>query len=337
MISRRRFITDAVIALTPLVVTASAQAQQQGRAMRIGWLDAGVTPIKARPSRALTPFVQRLKELGWIEGHTFVIDSRFAETYWDRLPGLAQELVAREVDVIVTIGTATVMAAKKATTTIPIVMAGAGEPLELGLVPSLARPGGNVTGVAHNPGPEFAGKSLELLKDAAPKISRVAILWDSGALHEDPSLEGQRAAARALGLSLLIHDTTDAHSEAAFAAVLSAVKSEGAQAMFVYPNFISAKHARALLSFLSAQRIPSMFQDDWFVEQGALFSHYANWADLRRRAAEYVDKILKGARPGDLPVEQPTKFELVINLKTANALGLTIPHSILLRADHVIE
>jgi len=140
-----------------------------------------------------------------------------------------------------------------------------------------------------------------------------------------------------LGLSLLIHDITEAHSDAAFAAVLSAVKSEAAEAVLVYPNFIAAKHARTILAFLSAYRLPSMFQDSWFVEQGALFSHYANWISLRRRAAEYVDKILKGAKPGDLPVEQPTKFELVVNLKTAKALGLTIPQSVLLRADEVIE
>ncbi len=314
-----------------------AEAQQQGKVVRIGWLDPSPIPTAAAPSRALTAFKQRLEELGYIEGRDVVIESRFADTYWDRLPGQAQDLVGRGVDVIVTIGTATVMVAKKATTTIPIVMAGVGEPLELGLVPSLAHPGGNVTGVAHNPGPEFAGKSLNLLKDAAPKISRVAVLWDSGALHEDPSLEGQRAAARMLGLSLLIHDITEAHDDAAFAAVLSAVKSEAAEAMFVYPNFIAGKHARAILAFLSANRLPSMFQDTWFAEQGALFSHYANWISLRRRAADYVDKILKGAKPGDLPVEQPTKFELVINLKTAKAFGLTIPQSLLLRADEVIQ
>jgi putative ABC transport system substrate-binding protein len=334
MITRRLFLGTLA---GGLAMPRAAKAQQQGRVVRIGWLDPSPTPTAVTPSRALTAFGQRLKELGWVEGRNVVIESRFADTYWDRLPGLAQDLVARGVDVIVTIGTATVMVAKKATTTIPIVMAGAGEPLELGLVPSLAHPGGNVTGVAHNPGPEFAGKSLELLKDAAPKISRVAVLWDSAALHENPSLEGQRAAARMLGLSLLIHDIAEAHSGVAFAAVLSAVKSEGAEAMFVYPNFIAAKHARAILTFLAAHRLPSMFQDAWFVEQGALFSYYANWISLRRRAAEYVDKILKGAKPGDLPVEQPTKFELVVNLKTAKALGLTIPPSVLARADEVIE
>jgi ABC-type uncharacterized transport system substrate-binding protein len=163
------------------------------------------------------------------------------------------------------------------------------------LVSSLSHPGGNVTGLAHNPGPEFAGKSLELLKNASPKISRIAVLWDSAALHENPSLEGQRAAARALGLSLLIHDIADAHTDMEFAGVLAAVKTEGTEAMFVYPNFIAAKHRRAILAFLSANRLPSMFQDSSFVEQGALLSHYANWVTLWRRAADYVDKILKGA------------------------------------------
>jgi putative ABC transport system substrate-binding protein len=332
LIKRRVFLgmLAAGLAATARMVSA------QGKTARIGWLDAGPTPTAA-PSRALTAFKQRLGELGYVEGRDFVIESRFADTYWDRLPDQAHDLVRRGVDVIVTIGTPTVMVAKKATTTVPIVMAGAGEPLELGLVPSLAHPGGNVTGVAHNPGPEFAGKSLELLKDAAPTLSRVAILWDSGALHEVPSLEGQRETARTLGLTLQIHDITDAHSETAFASTLSKVRSQSPEAVFVYPNFIAAKHARAILAFLAADRLPSMFQDAWFVEQGALFAYYANWNDLRRRTAEYVDKILKGAKPGDLSVEQPRRFELVVNLKTAAALGLTIPQSILLRTDRIIR
>ena len=336
MMDRRAFIGTLAVGFLA-ASRARAEAQKQGKVVRIGWLDPSPTPTAARPSRALSAFSQRLRELGYVENRDVVIESRFADTYWDRLPGQAQDLVDRGVDVIVTIGTATVMVAKKATTMIPIVMAGAGEPLELGLVTSLAHPGGNVTGVAHNPGPEFAGKSLQFLRDASPKISRVAVLWDSAALHENPSLEGQRVAARMLGLSLLIHDIAEAHSEAAFAAVLSALESEGAEAVFVYPNFIAAKHARAILAFLSAHRLPSMFQDAWFVEQGALFSHYANWTSLRRRTAEYVDKILKGAKPGDLPIEQPAKFELVVNLKTAKTFGLTIPEFVLLRADKVIE
>ena len=336
MMDRRTFI--GTLALGLLAASgARGETQEQRKIVRIGWLDPSQTPAAGTQSRALASFTQRLRELGYVEGRDVAIDSRFADTYWDRLPRQAQDLVARGVDVIVTIGTATVLVAKKATTTIPIVMAGAGEPLELGLVPSLAHPGGNVTGVAHNPGPEFAGKSLELLRDAAPRISRVAVLWDSAALHENPSLEGQRAAARTLGLTLLIHDIAEAHSEGVFAAVLSKLESEGAEAVFVYPNFIAGKHARAILAFLSAHRLPSMFQDSWFVEQGALFSHYANWNTLRRTTAEYVDKILKGAKPGDLPIAQPTKFELVVNLKTARTFGLTIPESLLLRADKVID
>lgn len=334
--NRRTFIRLTSLGLAIGARPYAAEAQQ-AKIARIGWLDAGMTPSAAAPSGALRDFEERLTELGRVPGRNVVIEQRFADTYWDRLPGLAQDLVRQHVDVIVTIGTATVFHAKKATTTIPIVMAGAGEPLELGLVSSLSHPGGNVTGIAHNPGPEFAGKSLELLKAASPKISRIAILWDSLALHENPSLEGQRAAAGPLGVSLLIHDVANAHTEPEFGRVLADVKAGGADAMFVYPNFIAAKHRRAILEFLSANRMPSMFQEDTSVEQGALFSHYANWHTLRRRTADYVDMILKGTKPGDLPVEQPTKFELIINMKTAKALGLTIPPSLLLRADRVIE
>jgi putative ABC transport system substrate-binding protein len=296
-----------------------------------------MTPTATVPSQALATFKQRLKELGYVQERDFIIESRFSDTYWDRLPDMAADLVSRRVDVIVTIGTATVMIAKKATTTIPIVMAGAGEPIELGLVPSLSHPGGNVTGLAHNPGPEFAGKTLELLKEASPKISRIAILWDSSALHEGPSLEGQRKTASSLGLTLLIHDIADAHSEDSFATLLASIKSEGADAAFVYPNFIVAKHRKAILAFLTTNRLPSMFQDVSFAEQGALFSYYANWTELRRRTAEYVDKILRGAKPGDLPVEQPPRFDLVVNLKTAKGFGLTISPSILAFASKIIE
>jgi len=315
--------------------TASAVAREG--AWRIGWLDPNMTATASAPSGALADFEGRLKELGYVPGRDYVMETRFSDTYWDKLPDMARDLVARHCDVIVTIGTRTVLIAKEATTTIPIVMGGAGEPLELKLVPSLARPGGNVTGVAHNPGPEFAGKSLELLKDASPTISRVAILWDSGALHEDPSLEGQREAAKALGLTLLIHDIVDAHTGEAFDKLLAAVAAEKPDAIFVYPNFISAKHVGKILAFAAEHRLPSMFQNADYIQKGALFSHYADWHVLRRRTADYVDKILKGAAPGELPVEQPQSFGLVINLKTARELGITIPQSTLARAARVIE
>jgi ABC-type uncharacterized transport system substrate-binding protein len=221
--------------------------------------------------------------LGYVPGRDYVLETRFSDTYWDKLPEMARDLVARGVDVIVTIGTRTVLIAKEATKTVPIVMGGAGEPLELGLVPSLARPGGNVTGVAHNPGPEFAGKSLELLKDASPKISRVAILWDSGALHEDPSLDGQREAAKALGLSLLVHDIVDAHSDEAFDRLLATVATEKPDAVFVYPNFISIKHAGKILAFVAAQRLPSMFQNDAYAVRLTLGGHRKTWQSTRER------------------------------------------------------
>jgi ABC-type uncharacterized transport system substrate-binding protein len=335
-----RYLRIAVC-LTAILIAAALTLSTKGSARegpwRIGWLDPNMTPTAESPSGPLAVFEKRLQELGYVQGRDYVIEARFSDTYWDELPSMARDLVARKVDVIVTIGTRTVMIAKEATKTIPIVMAGAGEPLELGLVRNLAHPGGNVTGVAHNPGPEFAGKSLQLLKDAAPPIARVAILWDSGALHEDPSLEGQREAAKALGLTLLIHDVTDAHDAAAFAALLSAVESENPDAIFVYPNFIAAKHGRAILEFIAAHHLPSMFQQTSFAEQGALFSHYADWTELRRRTADYVDKILRGAAPGNLPVEQPKSFDLVVNMTTAKALGLTVPEAILLRAKRIIE
>jgi putative ABC transport system substrate-binding protein len=324
------------IALFMLLACATGAAAREGP-WRIGWLDPGMTPTADAPSPALADFEQRLRELGYLPGRDYVLETRFSDTYWDQLPEMVRDLVARRVDVIVTIGTRTVLIAKEATTTIPIVMGGAGEPLELKLVPSLAHPGGNVTGVAHNPGPEFAGKSLQLLKDASPKISRVAILWDSGALHEDPSLDGQREAAKALGLTLLIDDITDAHTDEAFDRLLASVAAKKPDAVFIYPNFISIKHAGKILAFVAAHRLPSMFQNSDYVNKGALFSHYADWHVLRRRTADYVDKILKGSSPGEIPVEQPQHFDLVVNLNTAKALGLTIPQTILMRAERIIE
>ena len=335
MILRRAVCVSLYAVLAIIALTLGASAREGP--WRIGWLDPSMTPTEKTPSGVVADFEQRLKELGYVPGRDYVLETRFSDTYWDGLPEMARDLVARHVDVIVTIGTRTVLIAKEATTTIPIVMGGAGEPLELKLVPSLAHPGGNVTGVAHNPGPEFAGKSLELLKDAVPKISRVAILWDSGALHEDPSLEGQREAAKELGLTLLIHDINDAHSDEAFAALLATVGSEAPDAVFVYPNFISGRHAAKILAFVAARHLPSMFQNSDYAGRGALFSHYADWHALRRRTADYVDKILKGAAPADLPVEQPSSFDLVVNLTTAKALGLTIPQSILVRASRIIE
>ena len=312
-------------------------ALAQEKVWRIGWLDPNPPPMPGKPSANLETFRNALSELGYIENRNYVIEGRFADTDWDRLPRLAKELVDSGVDIIVTIGTPPVEAAKNATSTIPIVMAGSADPVEHGLVASLALPGGNVTGVTHSPGPEFAGKSLQLLKEVAPNISRVAVLWDSGGLHEGLSLDAQRAVAQDAYITLLAHDVKGVKSAEEFGSILSAISEERADALFAFPNFVNGKYGQAILDFVMVHRLPSMFQDDGFVEKGGLLYYYTDWLSLRRRAATYVDKILKGVRPADLPVEEPSKFQLIINQKTATALGLAIPPSILSGADEVIE
>jgi putative tryptophan/tyrosine transport system substrate-binding protein len=216
-------------------------------------------------------------------------------------------------------------------------MAGSGNPVENGLVASLGHPGGNITGVTPSPGPEFAGKGLEFLKEVAPNISRVAILWDSSTVHETFALDAQRAVAPKLGLTLLPHDVKDVRSGDDLAATFSEITKEGGDALFVYPNFVNGKYASRITRFASASRLPAMYQDTYYIDNGGLISYYTNWLSLRRRAAFYVDKIIKGAKPADLPIEEPTTFQLVFNLKAAKALGLSIPPSILTRADQVIE
>ena len=328
-----------IFSLTIIALSSSFApgALAQSKVWRIGWLDPNPPPVAGKPSWSLEIFRKALGELGYVENRNYVIEGRFADTDWDRLPKLAKELVDRGVDIIVTIGTPPVEAAKNATSTIPIVMAGSADPVEHRLVDSLARPGGNVTGVTHSPGPQFAGKGLQLLKEVAPNISRVAVLWDSGGLHEGLSLDAQRAVARDAQIALLAHDVKGVKTADEFGSILSEISEERADALFVFPNFVNGEYEQAILDFVAAHRLPSMSQDDSFVKKGGLLSYYTDWSSLRRRAATYVDKILKGARPADLPVEEPSKFQLIINRKTATALGLTIPPSILSRADDVID
>jgi putative ABC transport system substrate-binding protein len=324
----------ALLVTLSLAIPLAGEAQSPEKVVRIGYLSPAEPPTPAAPSESLDAFKQGMRALGYVEGRHFAVETRFADAKFERLPGLAAELVALPVDIIVTIGTPTAKAAKQATATIPIVMAGSADPVEHGLVASLARPGGNVTGVTHSPGPEISGKGIELLKEAVPTVSRVAILWDSSGIHEGLSLENQKMVARKLGLTLL---PFDAKTLDELKAALAAIPRERANGLFVFPNFINAKHFELIMDFAKTQRLPTMHQGSWDVEHGGLISYYTNWLDLRRRAAVFVDKILKGARPGDLPVEQPTKFDLVINLKTARALALTIPPSILAQASQVIQ
>jgi putative ABC transport system substrate-binding protein len=325
---------DTVIALLALgAATIAVEAQPGARVARIGYL----SPNLASSPYLRDAFLQALRDLGHVEGRNVVIEYRDAEGKLERLPALAAELLALKVDVIfVAGGTRVTLAAMQATKTIPIVFAGVGDPVESGLVTTLARPGGNVTGLS-SLGPELVGKRLELLKLAVPRLERVAVLYLPGALGERTDKEmltGADVAARALGLRLQI---VEARGPDEFARAFSDMSSGRAGALTVLPSNRFLREHRHLADLAAEKRLPAVYTSREFVDAGGLMSYGANSADLHRRAATYVDKILKGTKPGDLPVEQPTKFELVINLKTAKALGLTIPQSVLAHADEVIQ
>jgi len=310
----------------------AADAQQAAKVARIGYLSLNL----ARNPHQHEAFRQGLRDLGYVEGRNLVIEYRDAEGKPERLPALAAELVALKVDVILAPATPQALAAKQATKTIPIVFASAADPVTSGLVTSLARPGGNVTGLS-NFAPELVGKRLEQLKQAVPEVSRVAVLWQPGAIGERTEkalLKGADVAARALGVRLQV---VEARGPADIDRAFSDMTRARAGALTVLPSSMLSNERRRLVDLAAKNGLPAVYPWREGVDAGGLMSYGPNAADMFRRAATYVDKILKGAKPGDLPVEQPTKFELVINLKTAKALGLTIPQSILGRADHVVE
>ena len=327
MISRRRFITGSVIALTPLGATASAQeykAQQTGRSYRIGILE--YSPL-------WEPFRQRLRERGYVEGRNLLVEKRGVTGKPDQISAMARELVDAKVDIIAAAGAVATDAAKQATTTIPIVMIAVGDPVGIGLVQSLARPGGNVTGSSLL-GPETAMKRLELLKELLPRLSKVALLWNSSSPANWIYERDTGSAARSLHIEMeSVPVTHPGELEKAFAAILR----ERPNAMIVSGELILQVHMRRVIDFAARTHLPAMYQNPEQAKSGGLLAYGANFAEMFRRGAEYTDKILKGAKPGELPVEQPTQFELVLNLKTAKALGLTVPPSLLLRADQVIE
>jgi putative ABC transport system substrate-binding protein len=299
---------------------------QEAKVYRIGWLS--LTPA---PAEGLVTFRRALNELGWIEGRNIAIETRFADNKPDRLAALATELVDLRVDVIVTQTSPAALAAKNATSTIPIVMAGSSYPVERGLVSNLARPGENITGLTNNPGPGFHRKLAQLLKEAAPRVSRMAVLWSTG---EEAVLAEVQAAAPALGITVM---DAGARAPEQVPVVLGAAAQARADGLLVTPSPLNTSQRKVIVDFAMAQRLPSIYGDKFFVLAGGLMSYWTDWQVVWRQSATYVNKILKGAKPGDLPVEQPSKFELVINLKTAGALGLTIPQSLLLRADEVIQ
>jgi putative tryptophan/tyrosine transport system substrate-binding protein len=307
-----------------------ARAQQAVRIPRIGIL---IPSSASFFSARVDAFRQRLRELGYVEGKNIVIEYRYAEGKLERLPDLAAELVRLKVDVIVTSAGPAVSAAKKASATIPIVFATAADPVGAGLVSSLARPGGNITGLSLM-APDLNGKRLELLKEAFPKVRRVAFLWGSGGARGNLTLTEMEAAAKALRIKLL---SLEVRSLDDFESAFARAKREGAQALITTVSPLFNDQQRQVLDFSAKNRLPAMYPASEFVEAGGLMSYGPNYTDSWRRAAGYVDKILKGAKPADLSVEQPTKFELIINLKAAKQIGVTIPQRVQARADKLIK
>jgi putative tryptophan/tyrosine transport system substrate-binding protein len=333
VITRRAFIR--ALAGSLLAAPLGAEAQQAAKVPRIGYLVTG--SLESSETRVtLEAFRQGLRERGYAEGQNIVIEYRAADGKIERFPRLATELVRLKVDLIVAGNTPMARAAQQATTTIPIVAGAMGDPVGDGLVASLSRPGGNITGLTFL-GPELVPKRLGLLKEALPKVSRVGALWHPGAFGERTTrdmLKETEAAARALGVQLqLVEVRGPDELDRAF----STMSNERSEALIMLPSTMLFNERKRIVALAAKHRLPSMFNARESAELGGLISYGASLPDLIRRSATYVDKILKGAKPGDLPVEQPTKFELVINLRTAKALGLTIPPSLLGRADEVIQ
>jgi putative ABC transport system substrate-binding protein len=330
--SRRAFV--AAVASGLLAAPLTALAQPAAKVPRIGVLTIN---LAASPPNLHEAFRQELRDLGYVEGRNVVLEYRDAGGKVEQLPALAAELVALKVDVILAGPTVAAVAAKHVTRTLPIVFIGPSDPVTSGLVSSLARPGGNVTGPSSALSPELAGKCLEQLTQAVPGVSRVAVLWQPGAgveRTEKDTLQGAEGAARALGVRLQV---VEARGPADIDRAFSDMTRARVGALTVFNTVMFLSERRRLVALAAKHRLPALYTFREFVDAGGLMSYGHNQADLNRRAASYVDKILKGAKPGDLPVEQPTKFDLIINLKTARALGLTIPPPVLARADQVIE
>jgi putative ABC transport system substrate-binding protein len=326
-VKRRKFIT--LLGGTAAAWPLAARAQQQPKLPTIGFL-GGATP--AAQGQWAAAFVQRLRELGWIEGRTVAIEYRWAEGRSERAAEIAAEFARRKVDVIVTSGTALIEAAKQATSVIPIVFAAAGDPVGTALVASLARPGGNVTGLSLQQ-TETTGKRLELLREVVPGLGRLAILANVGNPAVVLDMREVQATARTLGLETI---TLEIHRGEDIVPAFEAPNGR-AEALYVVVDALVNTHRIRVNTLALAARLPTMHTFREGVEAGGLMSYGTNFLDLFRRAADYVDKILRGTKPADIPVEQPTKFDLVINLTTAKALGLEIPPTLLARADEVIE
>jgi len=327
-IQRRKFLAT-LLGGAAAAWPRAVWAQQGAKLPTIGFLGSGTPSSYGQWNAAL---VQRLRELGWSEGRTVAIEYRWAEGRTERYAEIAAEFVRLKVDVIVTAGTGAVVAAKQATSVIPIVFAAAGDPVGTGLVASLARPGGNLTGLSIQ-APDLAGKRLALLREIVPGVRRLAIMGNAGSAGAVLEMHEVQAKARALGLEVAIFEIRRAED---IAPAFESLKGR-ADALYIPPDPLVNTHRIRINTLALGARLPTLHTLREYVEPGGLMSYGPNLTDLFRRAADFVDKILRGAKPRNIPVEQPTKFDLVINLTTAKALGLTIPESFLLRADEVIE
>jgi len=328
VMERRTFMAMLTggIVVSPL----AAEAQQAGKVYRVGFLGNSSAALEAN---LVGPFREGLRELGYVEGRNIVIEYRWAEGKYERFPALIAELAALNVDVIVTAGTPAALAVKRTTPSIPLVMAAVGDPIGVGLVASLARPGGNVTGLSAI-APELEGKRLELLREVVPKLSHIAVLWNPDNPFHAGSVKETRAAAQVLGIKAqLVGVRISEEFPAAFAAIVR----ERPGALLVLADRIFLHNRARIVDFGAKHRLPGVYPYRELVEAGGLMSFGPSYPGMHRRAAHYVDKILKGSKPADLPVEQPATFELIINLKAAKALGLTIQPSLLQRADELIQ
>lgn len=329
----RHTVTRLATAVVLLLLAAplAADAQPTGKVYRIGFIQTAAPNEMWHLIKALD---EGLRELGYVEGRNVVFERRFAEGKQERLPALAAELVRLKVDVIVTGSNPVIAAVQQATATIPVVMTVSRDPVGVGFIVSLARPGGNITGLTNEPTPEIIGKNLELLKEAAPRVSRVAYMWNPVPPGAGTYRNAVESAARKLGVTF---QSVEVRGRNEFEAAFTAMVRARANGVVVGPDPVLFSARSQVVLLAERRRLPTVYALSEFAEAGGLMSYGPNIADQFRRAAIYVDKILKGARPADIPVEQATKFELVINLKTAKALGLTIRPSLLLRADHIIE
>jgi len=316
------------LAFGVLWATLPADAQQPRKVPRVGFVCA-----LSGPSSHTEEFLRGLRELGYVEGKNITVEYRFADGRLERFRDFAAELARQKVDIIVAASAQAIQPAKDATRTIPIIMAQSEDPVGSGFVAGLARPGGNLTGLT-TMSPELSGKRLELLKDVVPRVSRVAVLWNGANPVAALELRETEVAARALGVKL---QPLKVRGPNDLGRAFSAMTRERAGALIVLPDFMFFDHRARLVDLAAKGRLPVIYEGPEFAEAGGLLAYGPRYDDLFRRSAAFVDKILKGARPADLPVEQPTRFDLVLNLKTARALGLAIPQSVLIRADRVIQ